>query len=487
MIKYDLDITDIKDRRTEELTKDALRRLQAPKSRLQEYFFWFRIGDDIDKSAATHLARKEFDKAAAIWSATTDERSPGAFTRGRNLALAQTIALFYVAPGERIEASLAAWAALLNNPKFWTAFVQDYRQDAEAMSDETIAELKSNITNDLSDLYAEIQEARGRGDLVYRFQQQFSARGKKVEQTILNPILQEVQTTIEQLEQLKFDDTIDYNTAKTAQLKEPVAALQAGLNKLIDAGLYEDSTAKLLRDRAAKALSNIVLDIHNHHNDLETSAKLLEFAHKIAGTYSLKALLKTDQEQIDTNKSQEEKNTIAIDIPGMFGGGTIIFKPDHVIYGGKRVNYADATQMAYHARMQSINFIPISQTYNFMLVSGSETISISWGTTLYIGNGKKNEVWQKLANIASHVAAPIIVEKLARRIFGGETVSIGNVQFTKEGYSRGKMFGSGSVTLWKDKDGKGVAFTTISMSTPNAVILPDLVKLCAEVVSNGKR
>ena len=374
----------------------------------------------------------------------------------------------------------------------------------EALSDETIAEFRSSVKSDLSDLYAEIQEAHGSGNYVYRFQQQFNARGKKVEESILNPILQGVQSTIEQLELLKFDETNDYDTSKTAQLKVPVAALQAELNKLIDAGLYEDSTAKLLRDRGAKALHSIVLDIHNHHHDLETSAKLLEFAVKIAGTESLKAQLKSEQEQIATNKSQEESNTIAIEIPGMFGGGTIIFKPDHVIYGGKRVNYADATKMAYHARMQSVNYVPLSQTYNFMVGSESQTISISWGTTLYIGNKKKSEVWQKLANIASNVMAPVIVDKLARRIFGGETISIGNIEFTKEGYSRSKMmgkrehvawtdtiyipkFGGGTVTVWRDKDGKGVSFATVPMSTPNAVILPDLVKLCAEVVSNAKR
>ena len=503
-IEYEFDITGLKCPRTEEMTLDALRRLQAPKSHLREYFFWFRIADDIDKSAASHLAQKEFAQAATTWGAATDYHIPGAFTHSRNLALALTISLFDAAPLDRLEASLSTWASLLEAPNFWTAFVQEYKQDADALSDETIVEFRSNVTSVLSDLYAEIQEARGGGDFVYRFQQLFSARGKKVEEKILNPILQAVQVSIEQLEQLKFDETKDYGVAKATQLKSPVAGLQADLNKLIDAGLYEDSIAKLLRDRGAKALRNIVLDIHNHHNDLDTSSKLLEFALKIAGTDSLKAMLKDELEQIQKNITHEQDNTIAIEIPGMFGGRTIIFKPDHVIYGKKRINYVDATSMAYHARMQSINFVPISQTYNIMIGSGSQTISISWGTTLYIGNGKKQEVWQKIANITSHVITPTIVDKIARQIFGGETVSIGDIQFTKEGYSRGKMFGSrdevywsdviyepkfgsGSVTVWKNKDGKGIPFGTVSMSTPNAVVLPELVKLCTKVVADAKR
>ena len=44
--EYELDIPAFNNNRTEEAVKDALRRLQAPKSRLREYFFWFRIADD---------------------------------------------------------------------------------------------------------------------------------------------------------------------------------------------------------------------------------------------------------------------------------------------------------------------------------------------------------------------------------------------------------------------------------------------------------
>jgi hypothetical protein len=81
----------------------------------------------------------------------------------------------------------------------------------------------------------------------------------------------------------------------------------------------------------------------------------------------------------------------------------------------------------------------------------------------------------------------------------GEPVKIGNVEFSKEGYSktRTKLFGgketetvlwtdtiyipkfdSGQVVLWKDKDGKGVLFEQIAMSVDNAVVLPELVQAC---------
>jgi hypothetical protein len=103
------------------------------------------------------------------------------------------------------------------------------------------------------------------------------------------------------------------------------------------------------------------------------------------------------------------------------------------------------------------------------------------------------------------VIQPQIVEKMVRRIFvDGEPVQIGEIEFTRQGYSRGKMFGrrehvswtdtvyvpqfgSGSVTVWKDKNGQSGPFATVSMSTPNAVVLPDLIKACVNAVTNAKR
>jgi hypothetical protein len=483
-----------------------LRRLQSPKTRLKEYFFWFRISDDIDERAADHLAQKEFDRAIAIWQPASEEQSANSFGHKRNLALALTISLLHGAgPAGRTESSLSTWRTVLDLPIFWNAFSNDFRQDAELLSDDAVAEFQRNVASDLSDVYAEIQEVRGGGDYVYKFQQLFSARGKKVEENILAPVFQAIQTAIEQLEQIKLGETDNYDSAKANQIKGPVGAIQAELNKLIDTGLYDDSTTKLLRDRAATALRKVVLDIHNHHNDLDTAEKLLQFADKIVGTDSLKALLKTDLEQIEKNIQHEEDNTLAIEIPGTFGGGTIVFKPDHVTYNGRKIFYKDATSMSYHATRRSVNLVPVSQTYNFMVGSSEQTIDISWGTTLFIGNDKKQDVWQKLAGIASHVIEPQIVDKLVRRIFAdGQTVRIGDIEFTREGYSKSKLFGgrdhvpwsdpiyvpkfgSGNVTVWKNKNGKGVSLATISMSTPNAVVLPELIKACVNVLTNAKR
>ena len=194
--EYDLDIPAFENYRTEESVKDALRRLQAPKARLREYFFWFRIADDIDKNAADLLAQRHFDNAIAVWEAASDKQNDAAFTHKRNLALALTVSLLHGAnPAGRVEASLSAWAMLLDSPRFWEAFAEEYKRDAELLSGEAISNFRKNVASDLSDVYAEIQEVRGGGDFVYRFQQLFSARGKNIEEKILNPVFQTIHTT----------------------------------------------------------------------------------------------------------------------------------------------------------------------------------------------------------------------------------------------------------------------------------------------------
>ncbi len=140
-----------------------------------------------------------------------------------------------------------------------------------------------------------------------------------------------------------------------------------------------------------------------------------------------------------------------------------------------------------------------------MVASHNETIEVSFGTTFYIGNKEKKDVWGKLIGISQQFIEPQIVEKLVRRIFAdGETIKIGGVEFTKDGYSRSKMFGgretvswndtifipkfaSGSVTLWKNKNGKSASFETIPMKTPNAVVLPELVQACYSVATGNAK
>ena len=81
--------------------------------------------------------------------------------------------------------------------------------------------IQRNAASDLSDIYAEIQGVRGGGNFVYRFQHLFNARGKKIEENILNPVFHAIQTAIEQLEQVKLGETDNYDSAESESAEGP--------------------------------------------------------------------------------------------------------------------------------------------------------------------------------------------------------------------------------------------------------------------------
>jgi len=504
---YDLDIITFKNFRTEDTVKDALRRLQSPKLRIQEYFFWFGCADSIDEQALSHFATQDYPGAIGVWEKGASGDNDVSFRFARYAALTRCLGLLTGGEGDQLEASLQAWKRLLESDAFWSSFSRTYKfDDAYTASDDVFADFRASALGYVSDIYVELQDARKGSDCVYRFQKLFSGTGEKVEKDILNPAFQAIQNAISALDAIDTGEGVKFDAGAAERVRKGVEAIQSELNKLVDLGLFSDSATKVIRDHAANSIRRIVLDLHNHHDEMEKSHKLLAVAAQIAGTDSLKSVLAGELEQIQKNITHDAENTLALDIPGTFGGGRVVFKNNYLTYDDRKIFYKDATSISYHSVSRSVNLIPVSQSYSYMVSTKNETISFSFGTTLYIGNDKKRDVWARLAGVSQKLIEPYIVEKLVRRIFeNGETVQIGSLEFSREGYFRSKMFGgregvawsdtiyipklnAGNVIVWKDKSGKGVQFTAVPMSTPNAVVMPELVQACHNAVqSHGKR
>ena len=504
--EYALDLSPAKNFRSEETVNEALRRLQAPKIRLAEYFFWYHIGDENDKKAERLLAAADYRSAANIWGSTTPTTSMSeAGARAlRNLAVTRTTFLLTSADEGAIEISLRTWQMLINNDAFWLQFIDDYKAAIDnSLSDDVLTKFRNGLTEHLSDTYAGLQAKRKAGLYLHAFQKVFSAKGKKVEKDVLQPIVGATQKEIDGLERIDLSAGQNFDPGKATRIRESVLAIQGHFNKLIEVGLFDDSEVKLLRDRAALALRRIVLDLHNNHSELETAAKLLKVAAQLAGTESLKAMLSSDIAQISANVEHEKANSLALEIPGLLGGGTIIFKGDRVIYDGKTLHYKDITEIAFHSVNTSVNLIPVSQSYSYMVATERERISLSFGGTLYIGNDKKKDVWARLAGISQHVIYPEIIKKLLFLVFQmKQTIAIGGLRIDAAGYFRTKLFGgvekvdwnetvyipqfsAGNVVVLRPKNGKSVQFTSIAMSTPNAVVLPDLFQACYSMVHSN--
>lgn len=500
---YDLDIGLFEGFRTEDTVKDALQRLQAPKKRIKEYFFWFQIADSVDEQVLGLFKLKDYLNAIRTWQNASEGQSTKSFFYKKNLAILYCLALSASDNKEYLRNSLEAWKELVDSDKFWASFSKVYKlHDEQTASEDIISDLKKHVVEYLSDIYTELHHHHKHSDYLSEFQKVFSAKGEKIEKSVLGPAYQAISHAVEGLEKMEVSKDDNFDKDESEKIKGLVALVQQELNKLIDLGLYDDSQTKIMRDRAANALRTIVLDLHNNLSELQKSEGLLEVAIKMAGTESLKNKLKGELEQIQKNVTEDAENSLAIEIPGTFRSATMVFKNNFVDYNNKRIFYKDATSISFDstATSSTIYGIPAgtSYVYRLSIISEKETISVSLSASKDESKAKDN--WVKLVGLTCNLIEPLVVKRIVDRIFKhGETVKFGEVEFTKEGYSKMKfkLFGKneklmvswnetifipkmhqGQVILWKDKNGESEEFAQIPMSTPNAVVLPELVQAC---------
>lgn len=501
--EYDLDIGMFGDFRTEDSVKDALQRLQSQKKKIKEYFFWLQIADSVDEQVLKFLKTKDYSNAIKTWQNVSDGDGTKNLLYKKNLAILHCLVLSVENNEEYLKDSLRAWEDLINSDKFWTSFSKIYRlHDEQTASEDVINDFRKHVVELLSDIYTELHQIHKDNNYVNEFQKTFSIKGEKIEKNVLAPAYQVINKAVEGLEKMEVSKDGKFDKDESEVIKKYITSVQEELNKLIDLGLYNDSQTKIMRDRAANALRSIVLDLHNNLSELEKSKRLLEIAVSLAGTDSLKNKLKGELDQIEKNVKDDAESVVVIELPGMFKTSTIVFKNNFLEYNNKRFFYKDVDSIAFHstATKHSVYYIPTGTTYDysFSLNSGQENISISLNASK--DESENKEKWVQLISLASAMIQPLIIKKTIDKIFNrGEEVKIGDVIFTKKGYYRikWKMFGEneklwvywsdtiyipkmfqGEVILWEEKEGKSTQFTSVSMSTPNAIIIPDLVQAC---------
>lgn len=501
--EYDLDIGMFSDFRTEDSVKDALQRLQSQKKKIKEYFFWLQIADSVDEQVLKFLKTKDYSNAIKTWQNVSDGDGTKNLLYKKNLAILYCLVLSVENNEEYLKDSLRAWEGLINSDKFWTSFSKIYRlHDEQTASEDIVNDFRKRVVELLSDIYTELHQIHKGSNYVNEFQKTFSIKGEKIEKNVLAPAYQVINKAVEGLEKMEVSKDGKFDKDESEVIKKYITSVQEELNKLIDLGLYDDSQTKIMRDRAANALRSIVIDLHNNLSELEKSKRLLEIAVSLAGTDSLKNKLKGELDQIEKNVKDDAESVVVIELPGMFKTSTIVFKNNFLEYNNKRFFYKDVDSIAFHstATKHSVYYIPTGTTYDysFSLISGQENISISLNASK--DESENKEKWVQLISLASAMIQPLIIKKTIDKIFNrGEEVKIGDVTFTKKGYYRikWKMFGEneklwvywsdtiyipkmfqGEVILWEEKEGKSTQFTSVSMSTPNAIIIPDLVQAC---------
>ena len=205
--KYDIDIKLPDKYRTEASVKDALKELQAQKSSINQYFFWFRIEDKNDREALENIKEGSFTKALKVWKTVSkDNEKPVAFFYKKNLALLYCLLLDEESEGY-LNHSLSIWKELLNSEKFWMAFLKSYGQNTEqAASEEIIPSLKTSIIKELSDVYTDLGKTQKNPGYTKAFQEIFATYGKKTEKDLLNPVYKSIYDKLEELKKIKIEE-----------------------------------------------------------------------------------------------------------------------------------------------------------------------------------------------------------------------------------------------------------------------------------------
>jgi hypothetical protein len=304
--KYDFDIDIFQNFRTENNVKEAVQKLTSPKKQIKDYFFWFHIADEVDEQAVGILRKNDINGAILVWEHHAEGDSPKALFYKKNLAVLYCLLLFKKDNEHYLKSSLRIWNEVVNSSKFWASFSRVFRLNDELnTSQEVIDDFQKNCVSYLSDLYTELAEAHSDNKYVAEFSRTFNSKGLKTSKVLLEPIFNEITSSIEELESMKVteDGVLDKNEA--VLIKKHVSAIQNGCNKLIELGLYDDSQSKIVRDRAANALRSLSIDLNNNLNETSIALGLSKIADKISGTEGFKNKIQEDLKTIQKNDDQK--------------------------------------------------------------------------------------------------------------------------------------------------------------------------------------
>lgn len=293
--EYNLDFDSIEKIRTEDGVKDALRRLQSPKKKIEEYFFWFQIADGIDEQALDFIKLKKYTEAIDTWENVSNTQSTKAFFYKKNLAILYCVLLSNKDNAGYFKSSLSIWKELIESEKFWVSFSKVYKlHDEQTASEDIINDFKNHIVKSLADMYTELHHTHKNNDYISEFQKVFSIKGGKAEESVLGPIYQIINDSTEKLEKLKVSEDGILDAEEKKIIKESIRLVRQELNKLIDLGLYEDSQTKVIRDRVADVLRSLSIDLHNNLNETEVALGLAKIAEEISGTGDSKSKIQAD-------------------------------------------------------------------------------------------------------------------------------------------------------------------------------------------------
>lgn len=310
--EYDFDIGLFDDFRNEDSVKEAVQKLQLPKKQIMEFFFWFYIYDDTDKKALKHIKDKDYQSAIEIWGEDYKEDTVNSFNHKKNLALFLTYLLSIEDNEDCVEKSISLWKSIFDSEKYWSSFKKVYSlYNEQSLDDTKLTKLKTDTISYLGDIYTEFYEKYKNNIYIEKFQETFSANSNKIQNKILDPAFEKINDAVEELENMKISKDSKFDDKEKTLLKNLINLIQTELNNLISLGLYKNSQTLIMRDRIARVIREISIDIHNEPiNEKEMALKLTEIALQIGGTISTSTLLEQDHNAISQFIEDDNNNPL---------------------------------------------------------------------------------------------------------------------------------------------------------------------------------
>lgn len=291
---YDYDLGTInKVPRTEASVNNAVQRLSSPIKRIKEYFFWFEIENDEDENNLKLLKDSKFDEALESWKA----RAKKSHTSKRNLAIASSILLNHTGYKKYSKLSIDAWKEILDSDKFWVHFEKVYELNDEIGSSKTaLNDFREKVTDYLSDFYTDVSRSKKDNSIYAAFNSAFGVKGQKMQDEVLGPIFERINNTSKHLRELKVSEDGVLSRQEVMAIKRLAKILQDSFQEIKDLGLYEDSHVKVMRDKAAEAVSTVSVDLYNNLGEFTKSSELDKIALSFASGPAVISRIKKDIE-----------------------------------------------------------------------------------------------------------------------------------------------------------------------------------------------
>jgi hypothetical protein len=292
--------------RSEGSVKISLQKLSSPTKRVREYFFWFDAAGELDEKAFDKVIEGKYDEAAELWAVESKKETAHGYIAKKNLAILSSILLTSESTNKHLSASLNAWKDIVHSEKFWKHFGKIYALNDEIGTSQTVLNtFKSQVANDLSDLYSDISHVKDDKSIYSSFTRAFGVKGQKMQDGVLGPIFEKINDASDKLKSLNISDDNIISPEEVTELQRLIKILQKNFQELKDLGLFDDSQAKIMRDKAAEAIRVVALDLYNNLNETKKPVALFSIASKIAGTTGLQQ--KINKEIVNL------KDSIAID------------------------------------------------------------------------------------------------------------------------------------------------------------------------------